>query len=88
MGGAVVSKVESLKLKRDQLNARIKKMEAAEKHRQRKQDTRHKSLIGAYYLNQAIQSASLGTLFKTMQGYLSRDSDKALFQAAPNVEEQ
>ena len=79
MGDKKTSKVESLKVKRDQLNARIKNMEAADRNRQRKQETRRKILIGAYYLKQAVDGGSLPALYKTMQGFLSRESDKVLF---------
>lgn len=49
-GAVNLSKVEKLKKQRSVLNARIQKMEATQKQQGRKQDTRRKILVGAYYL--------------------------------------
>ena len=45
------SKIETLKQKKEQLNARIQKLEALQKSRERKRDTRRKILIGAYFMD-------------------------------------
>jgi len=74
------SKVDRLKLKRDQINARIQTLEAAEKTRARKQDTRRKILVGAYTLKQADDKGGLGALYQAVRDFLTRDSDKALFE--------
>jgi hypothetical protein len=68
-----------LKAQREKLNARIQKMEALEKERERKQDTRRKILIGAYYLDKARQENTMAELNQLMLGFLTRDSDKVLF---------
>lgn len=71
--------VDTLKKKRDQLNARIQKLEAAEKARERKRETRRKILVGAYFLDQAKQEGNLDTLYQTVLQSLKRESDKTLF---------
>ena len=48
-------RLAQLKQKHEQLKAQIHTLEAAEQSRQRKQETRRKILIGAYYLNQAFK---------------------------------
>jgi large subunit ribosomal protein L7/L12 len=72
-------KLDKMKERKIALEAKIQKCEAAEKVRKRKQDTRRKILIGAYYLDQAMASNSMEDLNKIMQGYLTRDIDKKLF---------
>ncbi len=72
-------KIESLKKKRAQLNARIQKLQAQQKLKQRKQDTRRKILIGAYTLEQAKTKGTEEILYQEMLKYLKRDIDKALF---------
>lgn len=74
--------LDNLKKKRDQLNARIQKMEAFKKSKARKQDTRRKILIGAYTLAQAKKNESQETLYQNVLGFLSRESDKKLFEWA------
>ena len=69
-----------LKAQREKLNARIQKMEALEKERDRKQDTRRKILIGAYYLDKAREEKSMGELNQIMLAFLTRESDKSLFR--------
>ena len=73
------SKVEALKKKREQLDKRIKKMEALDKQRERKRDTRRKILAGSYYLDDAVKNNKWNELVSIMNKYLSRDSDRALF---------
>ena len=41
--------LDNLKQKRSQINARIQKLEASEKAKSRKQETRRKILVGAFY---------------------------------------
>lgn len=76
-----------LKAQREKLNARIQKMEALEKERERKQDTRRKILIGAYYLDKARQENTMTELNHLMLGFLTRDSDKVLFGSSPSSSE-
>ncbi len=76
-------KLETLKKKQQQLNAQIQALEAAEKTRERKRETRRKILIGAYYLDQARADGTWENLVKRMDGYLNRNSDHVLFDLAP-----
>ena len=74
-----INKVEKLKMQREQLNARIQKMEASEKAREKKRDTRRKILIGAYYLDKARDESTMDEVNKIMDGFLTRQSDRELF---------
>ena len=80
-------KLENLKLKRQQINERIKKLEASEKLRNRKEDTRRKILIGAYYLEKSIANNTKKDLYKDLYNYVNRDIDKKLFKESFNKEE-
>lgn len=73
------SKIETLKQKKEQLNARIQKLEALQKARERKRDTRRKILIGAYFIEKATKEGSLNALYQQLDGYLKRNSDRELF---------
>ena len=74
-----LSKVEQLKNKRDLLNSRIQKLEALEKQRERKRDSRRKFLVGSYYLQQAQVNSSMDSINKLMDKFLTSNSDRALF---------
>ena len=71
--------LERLKQKRNQLNAQIQKAEVRERTAQRRQDTRRKILIGAYYLEQAEQAGTYPQLLEQMDVFLTRSSDRKLF---------
>lgn len=73
------SQIDKLKQQREQLSAKIQKLEAAEKAREKKKDTRRKILIGAYYLDKARKEGSVDVLNQEMANYLKRQSDRALF---------
>jgi len=75
----VSSALERLKKQRDSYNARIQMIEAREKVKERKLDTRRKILVGAYYLDVAKKENKLDSLSKLMTKFLTRDSDRALF---------
>ena len=71
------SRLDVLKKKKEQLSVRIQKIEALQKSRERKCDTRRKILIGAYFIDKANEEGSLDTLFKQLDGgYLKRNSDR------------
>lgn len=80
-------KIEALKKRREQLDARIKKMEAADKTKKKKEETRRKILLGAYTLDQAKKNGNEGELQKAMLNYLTRDIDKKLFERMLEDEE-
>ena len=71
--------LERLKQKREQINARIQAAEARDKTIERKRDARRKILVGAYHLEQAQKENTLAQLNKLMDGFLTRNSDRKLF---------
>ena len=73
------NRLQKLKDKKAKLEARIQGIEAREKVKERKQDTRRKILIGSYYLDQANKNDSMDEIKKLMDKYLVRDSDRKLF---------
>jgi len=73
------NKIKALKIKQKQLSERIKRLEAAEKTKERKRETRRKILVGAFYLDQARESGQLQELVQKMDNYLNRPSDRELF---------
>lgn len=75
--------IDKLKARHTVLTARIQKMEAAHKTRERKNETRRKILIGSYYLDQARQHGTYDELVKNMADFLTRKSDRALFGLSP-----
>ena len=72
-----------MKRKQEVLQARIEKLEAAEKAREKKRDTRRKILLGAYVLEQAKSNGSVAELYRKMDGFLKRNSDRVLFDLKP-----
>jgi large subunit ribosomal protein L7/L12 len=80
MSTASKSTLERLKEQRAKIEARIQATENRNKHTQRKQDTRRKILIGSFYLDKAIKENKLEDIKKLMDDYLTRDSDRKLFE--------
>ena len=78
-----ITKLESLKKKSEQLKAQIQKIEAAQSVKRRKQDTRRKILIGAYYWEKALKEDRVEDIKKLMEGFLTRNSDRMLFELEP-----
>ena len=78
-----IKRLETLKKKQQQIKARIQALEASEKSRERKRETRRKILIGAYYLDKAKEEGTFDKIIKFMDDYLNRDSDRVLFDLAP-----
>ena len=76
-------KLKRLKDKKEQLDAQIKAIEAREATKRRKEDTRRKILVGAYYMDKAVKENSLDEIAKLMDGYLERSSDRVLFELPP-----
>ena len=75
--------LDSLKKKRDIINARIRLITNREQSKERKDDTRRKILIGSYYLDQANKNNSFDAVVKLMDSYLTRDSDRKVFNLKP-----
>lgn len=82
------SQLDSLKKKKEQLNARIQKLKSLQKSRDRKRDTRRKILIGAYFMDKATEEGSLDSLFQQLNSYLTRNSDRELFCLVPMTQEK
>ena len=80
---ASASNLDSLKKKRDIINARIRLVQNREQSKERKDNTRRKILIGSYYLDQANKNNSFNDIVKLMDSYLTRDSDRLLFDLTP-----
>lgn len=76
-------KIALLKKKQEQIKAKIQLMEAAEKSKDRKRETRRKILIGAYYLEKAKTENNLGEIKSLMDIYLKRREDRLLFDLPP-----
>lgn len=77
------SVLEKLKHQQAQLTARIQAHEARAKEQERKKETRRKILVGAYYLDKArVSSENFDKLKQDMDEYLTRNSDRALFDLA------
>ena len=77
------SDLDSLKKKRDIINDRIRLMQNKEQSKERKDNTRRKILIGSYYLENANKNNSFDSVVKLMDSYLTRDSDRMLFDLSP-----
>jgi len=81
-------KLSTLKKKQEQLKAQIQALEARERLRERKRDTRRKILIGAYYLDKAKNDdKAWHLLVAEMDNYLSRDVDRKLFDLPLNQQD-
>jgi hypothetical protein len=78
--------LEKLKEQRDKLNARIQQKEAHLKSSERKMDTRKKILIGSYFLDNAIKAGTFEEIKQKMNSFLTRNSDRVLFDLPELVE--
>lgn len=74
-----LSKLDKLKQQHEKLRARIQKIESLEKNRESKKDTRRKILVGSYYLDQTNKEGTFDHLKEKMATFLTRDSDRILF---------
>jgi hypothetical protein len=80
----MTDRLEKLKKQQEQLKARIQTLEATEKTRERKKDMQRKILFGAYMLQQVKEGDALAIeLQAKLDGYLTRDHDRALFELPP-----
>jgi hypothetical protein len=79
MNSKSLEKIQKLKKQKDVILARIQKMEAIEKHKERKRDTRRKILVGSYYLDKAKKENNMHEIKSIMAKFLKRDCDKILF---------
>lgn len=72
-------KLDDLEKKIEQLMAQKASEEARLKSKFKKEDTRRKILIGAYFLENAEKNGTMPDLIKQIDGFLTRKSDRALF---------
>jgi len=77
MGKPLSDRIHALELRRAQLVARIQKLEAQDRERQRREDTRRKILAGAMVLDAALEDE---WLLETLSRRLHRSADRALFR--------
>lgn len=78
--------LQKLKIQREQLNARILKVENSQKSKDKKNDTRRKILVGAYYLDKIKQEGNFDELKQALDRFLTRNSDRVLFELSLNEE--
>jgi hypothetical protein len=80
------SSLEKLKIQQAKITARIQQMEARSKVTERKQDLRRKILVGSYYIDQTRDKKDFEVLKRSLDSYLTRNSDRRLFEL-PDIEE-
>lgn len=83
MNKSTVDRIERWKAQQAKLNVRIQLAEARLKVAERKKDTQRKILMGAYLLDQALKNNELNQLASSMKAFLTRDSDRELFENWP-----
>lgn len=85
----MTSQLEKLKIKEAQLKARIQMLEAGEKTKERKKDMQRKILLGALVLERLKQGdPAAEALREKLDGYLTRDHERALFSLAPLAQKE
>ena len=77
-------RLAELKLKQDQIKARIQKENAKLQGEERKKDTRRKIIAGALALEHASTDSDFAdALNRLLFRYVERDQDRALFNLPP-----
>jgi len=79
----MINQLNALKIKRDALTARIKLVQNRETRQKRKDDTRRKILVGAYFLEQLKNDDDFDQLVNQLDKFLTRDSERKLFNLPP-----
>jgi hypothetical protein len=77
--------LKKLKDKKDKLESQIKLQQAKLNAQAKKDDTRRKILVGAYYLEKITKEGSMPGLQKELDKFLFRPGDRALFELAPRA---
>ena len=85
VGGRMDKKLERLKEQQAKLTRQIRGLQAQQKKKERKDDTRRKVLVGALVLNHIVKGepvtiASFDDLMKQLDAYLVRKTDRAVFE--------
>ena len=76
-----------LEEQRDKLNHRILLLKNKLKSSENKKETRKKILIGAYFLDNATKENKMDEIKTLMAKFLTRNSDRELFELEPLAEE-
>jgi hypothetical protein len=77
--------LKKLKDKKDKLESQIKLQQAKLNAQAKKDDTRRKILVGAYFLEKITKEGSMPGLQKELDKFLFRPNDRALFELAPRA---
>ena len=82
-------RLDDLLKKRDTLNAEIQKVRARQTAQERKEDTRRKILLGAL-VKKMMTKGELdeGMIMKRLDGFLTRDIDRKLFDFPVKAKEK
>ena len=86
---STTDRLETLRQKRDQLDAQLRALEARSKQAERKADTRRKVIAGALALEhfEANRDSEFGRImFRLLDEYVVRPHDRALFDCLPNTD--
>lgn len=80
----MVSKLEQLQKRRDQLNAQIQAIKSREAQQARKQETRRKILVGAAVLDRVKRGEwPEDRLLAMLDSFLEKPIDRSLFELPP-----
>ena len=78
------NRLKKLQEQRARINAEISRVKAKEQQQKRKEDTRKKVLVGALILSKVEKGEwAREKLLESMDAYLERDHDRALFALPP-----
>ena len=76
-------RIDDLDKKISQLRARKAAEEARLKQQAKKEETRRKILVGAYFINKFEKDDAIADLYKLMDEFLIRENDRELFGLPP-----
>lgn len=76
-------KIKKLKIKEGHLKAQLEMAQARENKQRRKNETRKKILVGAYFLDQYEKQKKMELLIQRLDKYLIRNMDRRLFDLPP-----
>jgi len=85
---STTDRLETLRQKRDQLDAQLRALEARNKQAERKADTRRKVIAGALALEhfEANRDSEFGRImFRLLDEYVVRPHDRGLFDFLPET---
>jgi len=74
-----LSQIDKLKRQKEIIEARLQKAEASHKIRERKEETRRKILLGAYFLEKLKKDGTFESIKQELDRFLTRNSDRKLF---------